>query len=194
MSDIQIGLSKSARRTFALDDVALVPTRRTRDRRDVDTSWQIDAFRFDTPIVGAPMDSVMSPKTAIALGQLGGLGVLNLEGLWTRYEDPQPLLDEIAELPEADPASSTRRMQQIYSEPIKPELITARLEQIRDSGVIVAGSLTPQNTQEHYETVVQAGVDVFVIRGASVSAEFEEIHLRAGCAGDGWRCGRVFAG
>ena len=87
MSDIQIGLSKSARRTFALDDVALVPTRRTRDRRDVDTSWQIDAFRFDTPIVGAPMDSVMSPKTAIALGQLGGLGVLNLEGLWTRYED-----------------------------------------------------------------------------------------------------------
>ena len=115
MSDIQIGLSKSARRTFALDDVALVPTRRTRDRRDVDTSWQIDAFRFDTPIVGAPMDSVMSPKTAIALGQLGGLGVLNLEGLWTRYEDPQPLLDEIAELPEADPASSTRRMQQIYA-------------------------------------------------------------------------------
>ena len=92
MSDIQIGLSKSARRTYALDDVALAPTRRTRDRRDVDTSWQIDAFKFDTPIVGAPMDSVMSPATAIALGKLGGLGVLNLEGLWTRYEDPQPLL------------------------------------------------------------------------------------------------------
>ena len=171
MSDIQIGLSKSARRTYALDDVALAPTRRTRDRRDVDTSWQIDAFKFDTPIVGAPMDSVMSPATAIALGKLGGLGVLNLEGLWTRYEDPQPLLDEITELPEADPASATTRMQQIYAEPIKPELITARLEEIRDSGVIVAGSLTPQNTQEHYETVVQAGADLFVIRGASVSAE-----------------------
>ena len=113
MSDIQIGLSKSARRTYALDDVALAPTRRTRDRRDVDTSWQIDAFKFDTPIVGAPMDSVMSPATAIALGKLGGLGVLNLEGLWTRYEDPQPLLDEITELPEADPASATTRMQQI---------------------------------------------------------------------------------
>ena len=166
MSDIQIGLSKSARRTYALDDVALAPTRRTRDRRDVDTSWQIDAFKFDTPIVGAPMDSVMSPATAIALGKLGGLGVLNLEGLWTRYEDPQPLLDEITELPEADPASATTRMQQIYAEPIKPELITARLEEIRDSGVIVAGSLTPQNTQEHYETVVQAGADLFVIRGA----------------------------
>ena len=170
MSEIQIGLSKSARPTYSLDDVALVPTRRTRDRRDVDTSWQIDAFKFDTPIIGAPMDSVMSPATAIALGKLGGLGVLNLEGLWTRYEDPQ-LLDEIVELPEADPASATTRMQQIYSEPIKPELITARLEEIRDSGVVVAGSLSPQNTQEHYETVVKAGVELFVIRGASVSAE-----------------------
>ena len=171
MSEIQIGLSKNARPTYSLDDVALVPTRRTRDRRDVDTSWQIDAFKFDTPIIGAPMDSVMSPATAIALGKLGGLGVLNLEGLWTRYEDPQPLLDEIVELPEADPASATTRMQQIYSEPIKPELITARLEEIRDSGVVVAGSLSPQNTQEHYETVVKAGVELFVIRGASVSAE-----------------------
>ena len=171
MSDIQIGLSKRARRTFALDDVALVPTRRTRDRRDVDTSWQIDAFRFDTPIVGAPMDSVMSPKTAIALGQLGGLGVLNLEGLWTRYEVPQPLLDEIAELPEADPASSTRRMQQIYSEPIKPELITARLEQIRESGVIVAGWPTPPNTQEHFQTGVPAGGAVVAILGPSGPAE-----------------------
>ena len=171
MSEIQIGLSKNARPTYSLDDVALVPTRRTRDRRDVDTSWQIDAFKFDTPIIGAPMDSVMSPATAIALGKLGGLGVLNLEGLWTRYEDPQPLFDEIVELPEADPASATTRMQQIYSEPIKPELITARLEEIRDSGVVVAGSLSPQNTQEHYETVVKAGVELFVIRGASVSAE-----------------------
>ena len=171
MSEIQIGLSKNARPTYSLDDVALIPTRRTRDRRDVDTSWQIDAFKFDTPIIGAPMDSVMSPATAIALGKLGGLGVLNLEGLWTRYEDPQPLLDEIVELPEADPASATTRMQQIYSEPIKPELITARLEEIRDSGVVVAGSLSPQNTQEHYETVVKAGVELFVIRGASVSAE-----------------------
>ena len=169
MSEIQIGLSKNARPTYSLDDVALVPTRRTRDRRDVDTSWQIDAFKFDTPIIGAPMDSVMSPATAIALGKLGGLGVLNLEGLWTRYEEP--LLDEIVELPEADPASATTRMQQIYSEPIKPELITARLEEIRDSGVVVAGSLSPQNTQEHYETVVKAGVELFVIRGASVSAE-----------------------
>ncbi|MDY6051487.1 MAG: GuaB3 family IMP dehydrogenase-related protein [Rothia sp. (in: high G+C Gram-positive bacteria)] len=171
MTDIQIGMSKRARRTYSLDEIALVPTRRTRDAHDVDLSWQIDAFKFDTPIIGAPMDSVMSPATAIALGKLGGLGVLNLEGLWTRYEDPQPLLDEINALSADDAPAATRRMQEIYAEPIKAELITARLAEIRDSGVIVAGSLTPQNTQEFYQTVVKAGVDLFVIRGSVVSAQ-----------------------
>lgn len=171
MSDIQIGMSKRARRTYSLDDIALVPTRRTRDASDVDTSWQIDAFKFDTPLIGAPMDSVTSPATAIALGKLGGLGVLNLEGLWTRYEDPQPYLNEITAMPVDNPIAATRRMQEIYAEPIKPELITARLSEIRESGVIVAGSLTPQNIQEHYETVVKAGVDIFVIRGTTVSAQ-----------------------
>ncbi|WP_237188020.1 GuaB3 family IMP dehydrogenase-related protein [Rothia nasimurium] len=171
MTDIQIGMSKRARRTYSLDEIALVPTRRTRDANDVNLSWQIDAFKFDTPIIGAPMDSVMSPATAIALGKLGGLGVLNLEGLWTRYEDPQPLLDEINALSGDDAPAATRRMQEIYAEPIKAELITARLAEIRESGVIVAGSLTPQNTQEFYQTVVKAGVDLFVIRGAAVSAQ-----------------------
>ena len=163
--------SKRATHAYGLDDIAIVPSRRTRDTDRVNLDWKIDALTFDFPIMAAPMDSVMSPSTVIEFGKLGGLGVLNLEGLWTRYEDPQPLLDEIVELPEADPASATTRMQQIYSEPIKPELITARLEEIRDSGVVVAGSLSPQNTQEHYETVVKAGVELFVIRGASVSAE-----------------------
>ncbi|THD43443.1 MAG: GuaB3 family IMP dehydrogenase-related protein [Rothia mucilaginosa] len=171
MSEIEIGRGKRGRRAYTFDDIAVVPSRRTRDPEEVSTSWQIDAYHFELPFMAAPMDSVMSPETAIAFGKLGGLGVLDLEGLWTRYEDPQPLLDEIVELPEADPASATTRMQQIYSEPIKPELITARLEEIRDSGVVVAGSLSPQNTQEHYETVVKAGVELFVIRGASVSAE-----------------------
>ncbi|WP_228008227.1 GuaB3 family IMP dehydrogenase-related protein [Rothia terrae] len=164
-------MSKRARRTYSLDDIALVPTRRTRDASDVDTSWQIDAFKFDTPLIGAPMDSVTSPATAIALGKLGGLGVLNLEGLWTRYEDPQPYLNEITAMPVDNPIAATCRMQEIYAEPIKPELITARLSEIRESGVIVAGSLTPQNIQEHYETVVKAGVDIFVIRGTTVSAQ-----------------------
>lgn len=171
MNDIEIGRWKRARRTYSLDDVALVPSRRTRDPRDVSTDWQIDAFSFPTPILGAPMDSVMSPETAIALGRLGGLGVLNLEGLWTRYEDPEPYLEEISLLPRDDMPRVTSRMQKIYAEPIKPELITARLAQIREAGVVVAGALTPQRTQEHYETVVKAGVDLFVIRGTTVSAE-----------------------
>ncbi|HAS31127.1 MAG TPA: GuaB3 family IMP dehydrogenase-related protein, partial [Microbacterium sp.] len=126
------------------------------------------AFQFDIPVLGAPMDSVVSPQTAIMLGQLGGLGVLDLEGLWTRYDDPEPLLAEIASL---DEATATCRMQELYSEPIKPELIRERLQQIRDAGVTVAGALTPQRTQQLYETVVAAGVDLFVIRGTTVSAE-----------------------
>ncbi|WP_207454190.1 GuaB3 family IMP dehydrogenase-related protein [Desertivibrio insolitus] len=168
MSDVEIGRAKRARRVYAFDDIAVVPSRRTRDPQDVSTSWTIDAYSFDIPFVAAPMDSVMSPATAIRMGQLGGLGVLNLEGLWTRYEDPEPVLGEIRSL---DAADATRRMQELYSEPIKPELITQRLAEIREAGVTVAGALSPQRTQEHYKTVVEAGVDVFVIRGTTVSAE-----------------------
>ena len=172
MNEISIGMAKSGRRAWALDDVALVPSRRTRSPRDVSLDWQIDAYTFSMPVIGAPMDSVMSPATAIALGRLGGLGVLNLEGLWTRYENPEPVLEEIAHLQakEVSP-ENTRRLQEIYSEPIKAELIKARLAEIRAAGVVVSGSLTPPRTQEFYQTVVDAGVDMFVIRGTTVSAE-----------------------
>ena len=167
-NEIEIGRSKRGRRAYAFDDIAVVPARRTRDPQEVSTSWQIDAYQFDFPFMAAPTDSVMSPATAIALGQAGALGVLDLEGLWTRYASPQPLLDEIAVLP-SDQA--TARMQQIYAEPIKPELIRARLGELRDAGVTVAGALSPQRTVEHYQTVIKAGVDIFVIRGNIVSAE-----------------------
>jgi len=167
-NEIEIGRGKRARRAYSFDDVAVVPSRRTRDPEDVSVSWQIDAYHVDLPVLAAPMDSVMSPATAIELGRLGGIGVLDLEGLWTRYEDPEPVLSEIVGLADGD---ATRRMQEIYAEPIKPELITQRLRQIRDSGVTVAGSLSPQRTQEHWRTVVEAGVDLFVIRGTTVSAE-----------------------
>ncbi|MDR0945283.1 MAG: GuaB3 family IMP dehydrogenase-related protein, partial [Bifidobacteriaceae bacterium] len=159
---------KIGRRAYSLDDIAVVPSRRTRDPEEVSLDWQIDAYRFDIPVMGAPMDSVMSPATAVELGKLGGFGVLDLEGLWTRYEDPTPLLEEIAALPAG---TEMTRMQQIYSEPIKPELITARLHEIRQAGVTVAGSLSPQRTQEFWKTVVDAGCDLFVIRGTAVSAE-----------------------
>ncbi|MCT1830850.1 GuaB3 family IMP dehydrogenase-related protein [Brevibacterium luteolum] len=167
-SEIEIGKGKRGLRAFSLDDIAIIPARRTRDPQDVSLDWQIDAYHFDIPFISAPMDSVASPATAIALGKLGGLGVLDLEGVWTRYEDPQPYLDEIATLPAEQ---ATERMQQIYAEPIKEELITARLAEIREAGVTVAGALTPQRTQEYWRTVVDAGVDLFVIRGTTVSAE-----------------------
>lgn len=167
-NEIEIGRGKRGRRAYSFDDIAIVPSRRTRDPKDVSVEWQIDAYHFDLPIMSAPMDSVMSPATAVALGNHGGLGVLDLEGLWTRYESPEALLAEIRDLP-ADRA--TQRMQEIYAEPIKPELITQRLKEIRAAGVTVAGALSPQRTQEHYQTVVDAGVDLFVIRGTTVSAE-----------------------
>ncbi len=174
-NEIEIGRGKRATQAYSLDDVAVVPNRRTRDPKDVSVSWQIDAFKFDTPILGAPMDSVTSPATAIALGKLGGLGVLNLEGLWTRYEDPESVLREIAALREESAQRSnptiTAKLQELYATPIQPELIGARLAEIREAGVVVAGSLTPQRTQEHYQSVIDAGVDIFVIRGTTVSAE-----------------------
>jgi len=171
-NQVEIGRGKRGRHAVPLDAVSIVPTRRTRDPEDVSLDWQIDAFNFSMPVIGAPMDSVMSPATAIQLGKLGGMGVLNLEGLWTRYEDPQPVLEEIAAL-EAQSFSpeNTARLQQLYSAPIQPDLISSRLEEIRESGVVVAGALTPQRTQEFYKTVLDAGVDMFVIRGTTVSAQ-----------------------
>ena len=168
MTEIEIGRNKRAHRSWAFDDVAVVPSRRTRDPQDVSTTWNIDAYSFDLPVLAAPMDSAVSPETAIKIGKLGGLGVLDLEGLWTRYEDPTQQLNEIASLA---PEVATARMQKLYAEPIKAELIRDRLAQIRDAGVTVAGALSPQRTAEFHETVVKAGVDLFVIRGTTVSAE-----------------------
>jgi len=168
VTEIEIGRGKRGRRAYSFDDIAIVPSRRTRAPQDVSLSWQIDAYQFELPFVAAPMDSVMSPDTAIAFGRMGGLGVVDLEGLWTRYEDPAPLLAEIATI---DATAATARMQEIYAEPIRPELITARLKQVREAGVVVAGALSPQLTQQHWKTVVDAGVDLFVIRGTTVSAE-----------------------
>ena len=168
MAEVEIGRGKRGRQGYPFDDIAIVPSRRTRDPEEVSVAWQIDAYRFEMPVMAAPMDSAMSPATAIAVGKLGGLGVLDLEGLWTRYADPQPLFDEIAEL---DERVANKRLQELYSEPIQPELVAQRLAEVRAGGVTVAGSLSPQRTQQLWKTVVDAGVDVFVIRGTTVSAE-----------------------
>jgi IMP dehydrogenase len=165
---VEIGRGKSGRRAYALEEIGIVPSRRTRHQDEVSIAWQIDAYRFELPLVVAPMDSVVSPATAITVGKLGGLAALDLEGLWTRFDDPEPLLAEAAEL---DDAAATRRLQEIYAEPIKEDLIGQRIEQVRAAGITTAARLSPQRTVRYYKTVVDAGVDIFVIRGTTVSAE-----------------------
>jgi IMP dehydrogenase len=166
--EIDIGIGKSGRQGFGFDDIAIVPSRRTRDPDDVDISWQLDAFKFNLPMMGSAMDSAISPATAVKIGQLGGLAVLNLEGLWTRYEDPEPYFEEIADLP-ADKA--TLRMQEIYLEPVKPELIGQRVAEIKAGGVMTAASLTPQRVRGWAAHALEGGLDVLVIQGTVVSAE-----------------------
>jgi IMP dehydrogenase len=168
MTQVEIGRGKTGRRAYALDEIGIVPSRRTRHPEEVSIAWQIDAYRFELPLVVAPMDSVVSPATAISVGGLGGLAVLDLEGLWTRYDDPEPLLAEVAGL-EADAA--TRRLQEMYAAPIKEDLIGLRIEQIKASGITTAARLSPQRTVRFYKAVLDAGADIFVIRGTTVSAE-----------------------
>jgi len=168
VAEVEIGRGKSGRRAYGFDDIAIVPSRRTRDPEDVDISWEIDAYRFELPLMASAMDGVVSPATAIEIGRLGGVGVLNLEGLWTRYEDPETLFEEIAQL---DTEKATARMQQIYTEPIKPELVTQRIREIKDAGVVSCASLTPQRTEQFAKALVDAELDLFVIQGTVVSAE-----------------------
>jgi IMP dehydrogenase len=168
VAEIEIGIGKSGRRAYGFDDVAIVPSRRTRDPEDVDISWEIDAFRFELPLMGAAMDGVISPATAIEIGRLGGVGVLNLEGLWTRYEDPDSLLAEIAELSNE---KATLRMQDIYQKPIEPDLIAERIRQIKDAGVVSCCSVTPQRTDAFLPQILAAELDLLVIQGTVVSAE-----------------------
>ena len=176
MAEIEIGIFKSGRQAYGFDDIAIVPSRRTRDPEDVDISWEIDAYQFELPVLGAAMDGVMSPATAIELGRLGGLGVLNLEGLWTRYEDPTPLFDEIREL---DDDKATARMQQMYQEPIIPELVTARIRQMKEAGITTAASVTPQRTESLAPAILAAELDLLVIQGTVVSAEHVSKTVRA---------------
>jgi IMP dehydrogenase len=166
--EIEIGRGKKGRRGFGFDDIAIVPSRRTRDPDDIDITWTLGPYRFELPLVASAMDGVVSPDTAAEIGRLGGLGVLNLEGIWTRYEDASAQLERLAAAP---PPEATRLMQEIYSEPIKTELIARRVEEIKDRGAVVCGSLTPQRVRDHYEAALEAGLDILVIQGTVISAE-----------------------
>ncbi|BCJ60261.1 IMP dehydrogenase [Micromonospora endophytica] len=183
---VEIGLGKTAQRGYHLDDIAIVPSRRTRDVDDVSTGWQLDAYQFGIPCVGHPSDATMSPASAVRLGQLGGLGVLNVEGLWTRYENPTKVLEELADLgedatgmpPHPHPPRgavarprATKRLQEVYAEPIRPDLITERVRELREGGSTVAVRVSPQHTLALAPVILDAGVDLLVIQGTIVSAE-----------------------
>jgi IMP dehydrogenase len=166
--EVEIGRGKKARRAYGFDDIAIVPSRRTRDPDDVDITWKLGDYRFELPLMASAMDGVVSPRTAGIIGHLGGLAVLNLEGIWTRYEDADEQLERIATLPKE---VATREMQAIYQSPIRPDLIAQRIREIKEQGVVAAASLTPQRVRQYYELALDAGLDVLVIQGTVVSAE-----------------------
>lgn len=169
MAEVEIGRGRTGRVGYELRDVAVVPSRRTRDAGEVSTVWEIDAFRFDVPIMAHPSDATMSPAMVGELGRLGGLGVLNAEGLWTRFPDPQPVYDRLLAL--AGGGNLTVALREAYAEPVRPELIAERVKEIRDAGLPVAVRLSPQRTADHAEAVLAAGVDLLVVQGTLVSAE-----------------------
>src|SRR5579863_8886922 len=166
--EVEIGRGKKARRAYGFDEIAIVPSRRTRDPDDVDISWTLGPYRFELPLLAAALDGVVSPTTAGLIGKLGGLAVLNLEGIFCRYEDADTQLERIASFSKD---IATREMQDIYSEPVKPELIAQRIQEIKSHGVVVAASLTPQKVRGYYEIALEAGLDILVIQGTVVSAE-----------------------
>jgi IMP dehydrogenase len=166
--EVEIGRGKKARRAYGLDDIAIVPSRRTRDPDDVDIAWKLGDYRFELPLLASAMDGVVSPQTAGIVGRLGGLAVINLEGIFTRYEDAEEQLERIAGLPKE---LATREMQEIYREPVKEELISQRIREIKAEGVVCAAALTPQRVSRYYELALEAGLDVLVIQGTVVSGE-----------------------
>ena len=168
MADAEIGVGRVARRAYRLDEIAISPSRRTRDPADVDVSWQLDAFRFALPLVAAPRDGIVSPATAAAVDAAGGLAVLDLEGLWTRYADPGPILEEIARL---EPGGLTRRLQEVYAEPVQPGLVASRVAEIAAGGAVACGAVTPGAAAELVPAAVDGGLDVLVIAGTTISAE-----------------------
>ena len=166
--EVEIGRGKKGRRAYGFDDIAIVPSRRTRDPDDIDISWELGLYQFELPLLASAMDGVVSPRTAGIIGKLGGLAVLNLEGVFSRYEDAEEQLERIAA---SSKEQATAEMQRIYQEPIKPELIAQRIREIKDQGVVCAASLTPQRVRTHYEVALEAGLDILVIQGTVISAE-----------------------
>ncbi|CPY78817.1 Putative inosine-5'-monophosphate dehydrognase GuaB3 [Mycobacteroides abscessus] len=170
---VEIGMGRTARRTYELDDVNIVPSRRTRSSQDVSTAWQLDAYRFEIPVVAHPTDALVSPRFAIELGKAGGLGVINGEGLWGRHADVEARIAEVVEVAqkEPEPSAAIRLLQQLHSAPIDPDLLAAAIAEVRGAGVTTAVRVSPQNAQLLTPHLIAAGIDLLVIHGTIVSAE-----------------------
>jgi len=165
-------MGRTARRTYELNEINIVPARRTRSSKDVSTSWQLDAYRFDIPVLAHPTDALVSAEFAIELGRLGGLGVLNGEGLIGRHADVEAKIAAVIELADdADPSASIRLLQQLHAAPLDPELLGAAVARIRDAGITTAVRVSPQNAQALTPALVSAGIDLLVIQGTIISAE-----------------------
>jgi IMP dehydrogenase len=169
---VEIGMGRTARRGYALHEVEIVPSRRTRSSQDVSTEWKIDAYRFDIPLLTHPTDAVVSPSVAVEVGKLGGLGVLNAEGLWARHTNVEQVLERIvATLDDEDHTALTRLLQELHAAPIKPELITEAVKQVTEAGVTAAARVSPQRAAELTPALLAAGVEILVVQGTIVSAE-----------------------
>ncbi|MHC5727070.1 MAG: GuaB3 family IMP dehydrogenase-related protein [Nostoc sp.] len=164
--EIQLGRGKTARRAYGIDEIALVPGNRTLDPSLAETKWRIGNIEREIPIIASAMDGVVDVRMAVRLSQLGALGVLNLEGIQTRYADPEPILDRIASVGKDE---FVALMQELYAEPIKPELIELRIQQIKQQGGIAAVSATPAGASKYGEAVAKAGADLFFIQATVVS-------------------------
>lgn len=176
---VELGIGREVRTAYRLDDVAIVPSRRTRSSKDVDTTWNIDAYTFDIPFISHPSDALASPEFVIEMGRQGGLGVLNAEGLWARHEDMSAIIDQIVGVISNgedaayyyDDAKAIKRLQTLYAAPINEELLTARIGQVRDSGATVAVRVSPQHARSLAPLVIKAGTELLIIQGTIISAE-----------------------
>ncbi|MFA6448152.1 MAG: GuaB3 family IMP dehydrogenase-related protein [bacterium] len=168
MEEVIIGGNRKARRVYGFDDVSIVPSEATIDPEDTETEIKIGEYTFTTPFMASAMDGVVDVKFAIEMGKLGGLAVLNLHGLQTRYDNPGEILDEIAK---KDPVEATPFIQEAYRQPIKDELIGRRVEEIKKGGVICSVSSTPQDAERFGAIAAEAGVDIFVIQSTVTSTK-----------------------
>jgi IMP dehydrogenase len=173
---VEIGMGRTARRAYDLDDVEIVPSRRTRSSAIVSTAWQIDAYRFELPLVTHPTDAIVSPGTAVAIGELGGLGVLNAEGLWARHPNVEDAMSRLVRAAEnlEDLTALVRMLQELHAAPIRLDLLTEAIKTVRESGVTVAARVSPQHAAELAPDLIAAGVEILVVQGTIVSAEHVE--------------------